>query len=132
MTQKADMPKVQVGATAGSESRAVLKTTASAPARVGLGSHAGSHTDEQPRDAPNPCGQPGETNPRSRTDLNGSGRPHWNLRICECVVTAVLGVLPPGSVPVVGVTRYGSGRCVRAFLLTCPRVAGPAWPTMLA
>jgi hypothetical protein len=38
------------------------------------------------------------------------------LRICECVVTAVLGGLPPGSVPVVRVTRYGSGRwCVPFF-----------------
>jgi len=53
----------------------LLKTTTSAPDRVGLGSHAGSHTDEQPRDAPNLCGQPGETNPRSRTNLNGDGRP---------------------------------------------------------
>jgi hypothetical protein len=33
---------------------------------------------------------------------------------------------------VIRVTRYGSGRLVRAFLLTCPRVAGPAWPTVLA
>ena len=32
------------------------------------------------------------------------------LRICECVVTAVLGGLPSGSVLVVRVTRYGSGR----------------------
>src|SRR5271165_2643428 len=81
MTQTTDMLKVQLGAAAGSKSRTLLKTTTSAPDRVGLGSHAGSHTDEQPRDAPNLCGQPGETNPRSRTNLNGDGRPHWNLRI---------------------------------------------------
>jgi hypothetical protein len=31
----------------------------------------------------------------------------------------------------VRVTRYGSGRFVRAFLLTCLRIAGPAWPTAL-
>jgi hypothetical protein len=49
--------------------------------RFGLGSHAGSHTDEQPRDAPDPRGQPGGTGPRSRTDLNGSGCPHMELRI---------------------------------------------------
>jgi len=54
------------------------------------------------------------------------------LRICECVVTAVLGGLPPGSVLAIGVTRYGFGRFMRAFLLTCPRVAGPAWPTALS
>ena len=54
------------------------------------------------------------------------------LRICESVITAVLGGLPSGSVPVVRVTRYGSGRFLRAFLLTYPRVAGPAWPTVLA
>ena len=40
------------------------------------------------------------------------------------VVPAVLGGLPPGSVLVPRVTRYGSGRCVRALHLTCPRVAG--------
>src|SRR5271169_921910 len=28
-----------------------------------------------------PPGRPGETSPRSRTDLNGSGCPHRNLRI---------------------------------------------------
>ena len=70
--------------------------------------------------------------PRSRTDLNRPGRRYGNLRICECVVAAVLGGLPPGSVLAVRVTRYGSGRFARAFLLTCPRVAGPAWPTVLA
>jgi hypothetical protein len=60
-------------------------------------------------------------------------RHRWccTLRICECVVAAVLGGLPPGSVPVIRVTRYGSGRFMRALLLTCPRVAGPAWPTAL-
>ena len=79
-----------------------LKTTASAPARVGLGSHAGSHTDEQPRDAPNLCGQPGEMNPRSRTDLNGSGRPHWNLRIRR-------SSLRPEGARVVAWLRSGDG-----------------------
>ena len=33
----------------------------------------------------------------------------------------MLGGLPPGSVPTVRVTRYGSGHPVHAFLLTCPR-----------
>src|SRR5690349_24895862 len=43
-------------------------------ARV-VGSHAGSHTDEQPCDAPDPRGQPAGTSPRSRTVLNEAGYP---------------------------------------------------------
>ena len=49
--------------------------------RVGLGSHAGSHRDEQPRGSPDSHGQRVSTRPRSRTDLNGSGRQHMELRI---------------------------------------------------
>jgi hypothetical protein len=46
-----------------------------------------------------------------KTDARGRCRTTViSLRICECVLTAVLGGLPPGSVPVVPVTRYGSGR----------------------
>jgi hypothetical protein len=45
------------------------------------GSHAGSHTDERHLDSPDFHGQPTGTHPRSRTDLNGSGRPHMELRI---------------------------------------------------
>ena len=63
------------------EPRMLLKTISSAPAARRAGSHAGSHTDEQPWDAPDPCGQPGETSPRPRTDLNEAGRPRWYLRI---------------------------------------------------
>ena len=76
---------------------------------------AGSHMDEQPSDSPDPAGRPEETSPRSRTDLNASGRPRGYLRICECVVSAVLDGLPPGSVPAIRVTRYGSsdGRSTR-------------------
>jgi len=59
----------------------LLKTISSAPAARRAGSHAGSHTDEQPWDAPDPPGQPGETSPRPRTDLNEAGRPRWYLRI---------------------------------------------------
>src|SRR5260370_41633041 len=36
---------------------------------------AGSHTDEQPCDAPDPRGQPAGTSPRSRTALNEAGCP---------------------------------------------------------
>jgi hypothetical protein len=75
------MLKVQVGAEADSESRTLLKTAGSAGGAAQPGSHAGSHTDEQPSDAPDPPGQPGETSTRSRTDLNGAGRPHGYLRI---------------------------------------------------
>ena len=51
---------------------------------------AGSHMDEQPSDSPDPAGRPEETSPRSRTNLNASGRPRGYLRICECVGSAVL------------------------------------------
>jgi hypothetical protein len=74
------MLEVQVGPAAQSESRTALKTIGPA-VRRGAGSHAGSHANEQPSDDPDPPGQPGETSPRSRTDLNGAGRPHRNLRI---------------------------------------------------
>src|SRR5580704_8450740 len=43
-------------------------------ARV-VGSHAGSHTDEQPCDTPDSRGQPAGTSPRSRTALNERGWP---------------------------------------------------------
>jgi hypothetical protein len=45
------------------------------------GSHAGSHRDEQPRGSPDSNGQRVATRPRSRTDLNRSGRPHMELPI---------------------------------------------------
>src|SRR5450755_722302 len=72
---------MQLAAMADYEPRMLLKTISSAPAARRAGSHAGSHTDEQPWDAPDPYGQPGETSPRSRTDLNGAERPRWYLRI---------------------------------------------------
>ncbi len=55
------------------------------------GSHAGSHTDEQPSEASDPSGQPEETRPRSRTDPYGTGRRYGNLRIRR------LGVRVPPS-----------------------------------
>ena len=48
---------------------------------LGAGSHAGSHTDEQPSDPTDQPGQPAETSPRSRTDLNRRECPYGNLRI---------------------------------------------------
>ena len=74
------MPKAQVGAAANGESRIPLKTIRG-PAERAAGSHAGSHTDEQPSHDPDPPGQPEGTSPRSRTDLNGTGCPYGNLRI---------------------------------------------------
>jgi len=44
------------------------------------GSHAGSHTDERHLDSPDFHRQPTGTRPRSRTDLNGSGRLHMEGR----------------------------------------------------
>ena len=64
MTQKADTPKAQVVAVTDSESRILLKTISRARGRGWGGSHAGSHTDEQPPDDPDPAGQPGETSPK--------------------------------------------------------------------
>ena len=52
------------------------------------GSHAGSHRGEQPSGNPDQHGQRARTCPRSRPDLNGSGRPDMELRICEKVVPA--------------------------------------------
>src|SRR5450755_5164620 len=72
---------MQLAAMADYEPRMLLKTISSAPAARRAGSHAGSRTDEQPWDAPDPCGQPGETSPRPRTDLNGTERPRWYVRI---------------------------------------------------
>ena len=68
--------------------RMLLKTTSPARAACGWEPRA---PDEQPSDDPDPPGQPGETSPRSRTDLNGSGRPHGYLRIRR------LGVRVPPS-----------------------------------
>jgi hypothetical protein len=45
------------------------------------GSHAGSHTDEQPSDAPYSAEQPKKTSRRSRTVPNGTGRQYGHLRI---------------------------------------------------
>jgi hypothetical protein len=41
------------------------------------GSHAGSHADERPCSSPDGCEQREATNPRSRTDMNERGCPHW-------------------------------------------------------
>ncbi len=60
----------------------VTRTRASrCPMSCAAGSHAGSHTDERPSGTPDLHGQPTAARPRSRTDLNGSGRPHRYLRI---------------------------------------------------
>jgi hypothetical protein len=48
---------------------------------IPAGSRAGSHTDERPFGTPDLHGQPTAARPRSRTDLNGSGRPPRYLRI---------------------------------------------------
>src|SRR2546430_140548 len=45
------------------------------------GSHAGSHRGERLSEIPDSPEQRAETSPRSRTDLNGSGCPHMELRI---------------------------------------------------
>src|SRR5580704_367998 len=49
--------------------------------RLSAGSHAGSHTDEQPSGATDSPEQREAACPTSRTDLNGSGCPHGYLRI---------------------------------------------------
>ena len=77
---RVDVLKVQVEGATDGESRMLLKTISRARRRT-AGSHAGSHTDEQPWDDLDPSGQPGETSPRSRTVLNGSGCLYRNLRI---------------------------------------------------
>jgi hypothetical protein len=46
-----------------------------------IGSHAGSHADEQPSGDPDEYEQRDGTRPRSWTDLNRSGYPHMELRI---------------------------------------------------
>src|SRR5580700_11970488 len=78
---------------AGQELRTLLKTAGDGRGAARAGSHAGSHTDEQPSDASDPVVQPGETSPRSRTDLNGFGCPYGYLRIRR------LGVRVPPSAP---------------------------------
>ena len=45
--------------------------------RLGLG----SHTNERPYDSPDRHGQGVRVRPRLQTDLNGTGRPYWDLRI---------------------------------------------------
>ncbi len=75
-----------------SEPRTLLKTISRARGRGWGESHARSHTDEQPSDDPDRVGRPGETSPRSRTDLNGAGRLHGYLRVRR------LGVRVPPSV----------------------------------
>jgi len=57
------------------------------------GSHAGSHADERPSGTPDLYGQPTAARPRSRTDLNGSGRPYIIFRVRR------LGVRVPPSAP---------------------------------
>src|ERR1700760_715375 len=80
MTWWAGPLKAQVATLPDRELRTVLKPSVLRAGRA-VGSHAGSHTDEQPSDDPDPPGQPEETSPRSRTDLNGAERPHRHLRI---------------------------------------------------
>ena len=53
----------------------------------------GSHRDERPSGIPDGHEQRAGTRPRSRTDLNGSGYPHMELRIRR------LGVRVPPSAP---------------------------------
>ena len=73
---------------------------------------AGSHADEQSWDDPNRPGQPAVTSPRSRTDLNGSGCPHMDLRIRR------LGVrVPPSALARAGTpwaSRNVAHRCRRS------------------
>ena len=60
------------------------QTTARVPVRSRApvrGSHAGSHTDERLSRSPASHEQRPRTRPRSRTNLNGSGCPHRELRI---------------------------------------------------
>jgi hypothetical protein len=87
--------------------------------------------------------------------LNRSGRPHPKLQVRAALehrpqyrnerstildgplpptdlavsFLAVLGGLPPGSVSADWVTRYGSGRVMRAFHLTCQKAGGSSPPS---
>jgi hypothetical protein len=74
------------------EPRMLLKTT-SDPRKTCAWEPRWERHDEQPSVAPDPPGQPAETSPRSRTDLNGSGCPRRYLRIKR------LGVRVPPSAP---------------------------------
>jgi hypothetical protein len=93
--------KAQVATTVSPESGMLLKTTRRGMARLGSGSHAGSHTDEQPSDDPDPPGQREEASPRSRTGLNGSGCPHMELRIRRLYTVSRLIVGCFSDVPVI-------------------------------
>ena len=99
MTWWARPLKAQVATLPDMELRTLLKTAGSGRGAARAGGHAGSHTDEQPSDVSDPLVQPGETSPRSRTDLNGSGCPHRNLRIRR------LGVRVPPSAPMFSQAR---------------------------
>jgi hypothetical protein len=78
----------------------------------GTGSHAGSHPGERPSGIPNGHEQREGTRPRSRTDLNRSGRPHMELRIRR------LGVrVPPSALDIRRSGATFSG--VRGGLLAC-------------
>jgi hypothetical protein len=60
----------------------VTRTRASrCSASCAAGSHAGSHADGRHSGSPERREQRAGTRPRSRTDLNGSGCPHRELRI---------------------------------------------------
>jgi hypothetical protein len=56
-----------------------------------VGATLGAIRTNNPWNAPDPAGQPGATSPRSRTDLNGSGRPHMELRIWVVPATCPIG-----------------------------------------
>ena len=70
------MPKAQVGAAANGESRILLKTISPA-----LGVRLGATRMNNLRMIRTRLDNRKGTSPRSRTDLNGAGRPHRNLRI---------------------------------------------------
>src|SRR5689334_7535892 len=92
-TRQPQVPTRQITAGTDHEPQMLLKTIASVTDVGRLGSHAGSHTDGQPWDAPDRREQRGEISRRSRTVLNGAGRPRGHLRIRR------LGVRVPPSAP---------------------------------
>ena len=77
----------QLSTSKGAGRCAVLSCTA--------GSHAESKADERHRALPDFHEQPPGTTPRSRTDPNGSGCPHMELRIKRSRYSGALGGSPP-------------------------------------
>ena len=76
-----------------------------------LGSHAGSHVGGQPPGNPDEHEQRVGTRPRSRTDLNGCGCPHMELRVSPCTAGAApYRRVNATSAPAASVAPiYGSG-----------------------